>query len=130
MMTQLAQPAVFQPPQDLGDAFRQFASEILLSFLFVLTVFGSFIKSQHLSQETGLEPISSVVATLPVGFALGAGLLINGCLNPVRALGPQILSWTWYANSWIYYTAPFIGGALGGLLYEFIVTKPRRNYIS
>ncbi|KAF0980815.1 hypothetical protein FDP41_013298 [Naegleria fowleri] len=130
LVTKSIQPAILQPPQDLGDAFRAFALEIILGFFIVMTMFGSFIKSQHLSQETGLEPISSVVATVPVALAIGGGALVNGSMNPVRTLGSQIIGWTWYPNCWIYFTAPFIGGALGGLFYEFIVTKPRRNYIS
>ena len=121
---------MFQPPEDIGDAFRVFALEIVTGFFVVISIFGSLIKSQHLSQETGLEPISSVVAAAPVALSIGAGSLINACMNPARALGPQILSWTWYSNSWVYYTAPFIGGALGGLLFEFIITKPRRNYVA
>ncbi|KAL9651553.1 hypothetical protein ABK040_001498 [Willaertia magna] len=134
LVAKTAQPAVFVPPTEIGDAFRGFALEILLTMFLTMTIFGSAMKSQHLNSETGLEPISGVVASVPIGFALGAdamaGALTGACMNPVMNMGPQVISWTWYTNCWIYYTAPFIGGGIGGLIYEFLITKPRRSYIS
>jgi len=119
----------------LTDQFlRGFALEIVLTFILVTVYFGVSIKAQHLNEDTGLEPITSLFAHVPIGNAVGAcllaGSLTGGCLNPARALGPELLSWSWQSYSWIYYVGPLIGGVIGGIIFEFILTKPRRSYKS
>lgn len=63
-----------------------------------------------------------------VGLAIGATLLFielvagpitGGSVNPARSIGPAIASWS-FSDIWIYLTAPFIGGAIGAVGYEFI----------
>jgi MIP family channel proteins len=63
-----------------------------------------------------------------VGLAIGATLLFielvagpitGGSVNPARSLGPALASWS-FSDIWIYLTAPFIGGAIGAVGYEFI----------
>jgi hypothetical protein len=38
-------------------------------------------------------------------------------MNPARAFGPELVGNYW-ADGWIYYTAPLIGGAIAALLYD------------
>ena len=38
-------------------------------------------------------------------------------MNPSRAFGPQLVGNFW-ADGWIYYLAPAIGGAMAALLYD------------
>ena len=63
-----------------------------------------------------------------VGLAIGGALLFielvagpitGGSVNPARSIGPAIASWS-FGDIWIYLTAPFIGGAIGAVSYEFI----------
>ena len=63
-----------------------------------------------------------------VGLAIGATLLFielvagpitGGSVNPARSIGPALASWS-FGDIWIYLTAPFIGGAIGAVAYEFI----------
>lgn len=62
------------------------------------------------------------------GLAVGGALLVielfagpftGGSVNPARSLGPALASWS-FDDLWIYLTAPFIGGAIGAVAYEFI----------
>ena len=41
-------------------------------------------------------------------------------MNPARAFGPALVGWRW-DNQWIYWVGPLIGGALAGLIYEYMV---------
>ncbi len=63
-----------------------------------------------------------------VGLAIGGALLFielvagpitGGSVNPARSIGPALASWS-FDDIWIYLTAPFIGGAIGAVAYEFI----------
>jgi MIP family channel proteins len=116
---------------------RGFVLEIILTFILVLTIFGSAIKPQHLQNKDGrtdgLEVLVPVFTPWAVAAAVGGcaftGVLLSGaCMNPVRQLGPELLSWSWKSYSWIYYTAPLIGGSLAGLVFEFILSEPKKTY--
>lgn len=124
----------------MGDDYKNkvwegFALEIILTVILVMTIFGTAVKSQHLSEDTGLEAMTGLFG-FPIGIALGACIFAGGSvtgasMNPAHALGPYLLSWYWPNYCWIYFTAPFIGAVIGGVLYEFVLTKPRprRSYI-
>ena len=45
------------------------------------------------------------------------GPLTGAAMNPQRALGPELISWTW-SNAWLYFVAPPIGAVLAALLYD------------
>ncbi|EFC36645.1 predicted protein [Naegleria gruberi] len=123
-------PGIFKPPEDIDDAWRGFALEIILTFVLVLAIFGAAVKPQHFKKSNGLHSITGLIAAFPIAFALGAdamaGALTGASMNPARAFGPQVVGGVWYAHSWIYYTAPFIGAALGAIVYEFLLTKPKK----
>lgn len=56
---------------------------------------------------------------LPLPFIAGCGI------NPARVFGPMVLilaSGESLAGSgwWVYYTAPFVGGAVAALMFKFI----------
>lgn len=46
-------------------------------------------------------------------------------LNPARALGPAFV-WDRWEQHWVQWLGPTAGGALAGLIYEFILS-PRRQ---
>jgi glycerol uptake facilitator-like aquaporin len=45
-----------------------------------------------------------------------AGPLTGASLNPARTLGPAVASGT-YANIWLYFVGPLLGGLIAALLY-------------
>jgi glycerol uptake facilitator-like aquaporin len=118
---------------DTNQFLRGFGVEIMLTYIYVTVYFGVAIKATHLSEDTGLEPLTSLFAHVPIGYAMGAcvmaGPLTGACINPARAFGPELVSWSWKSYSWIYYVGPLIGGFMAGIIFEFILTKPRRSYI-
>ncbi|KAG2383119.1 hypothetical protein C9374_004456 [Naegleria lovaniensis] len=122
--------AVFNPPTELADAWRGFALEIILTFVLMITIFGTAIKPQHFRKNDGMGSVGGLIAAFPIAFALGAdamaGPLTGASMNPARAFGPQLIGNIWPTHSWIYYTAPFLGSALGALCYEFVLTKPKK----
>lgn len=65
------------------------------------------------------------IAPLAIGLIVGANILVGGpfdgaSMNPARAFGPALVGWRW-DNQWIYWVGPLIGGALAGLMYEYMV---------
>lgn len=75
--------------------------------------------------------VQPAVIGLAVGGALlfieqVAGPITGGSVNPARSLGPALASWS-FNDIWIYLTAPFIGGAIGAVSYEFIRGSERQT---
>src|SRR4051794_21945297 len=73
----------------------------------------------------------------PVGFApiaIGLGLTLihligipvtNLSVNPARSTGPALFVGGWaLAQLWLFWVAPLIGGALGGILYRWLSEEP------
>jgi aquaporin Z len=73
----------------------------------------------------------------PVGFAplaIGLGLTLihlvsipvtNTSVNPARSTGPALFAGGWaMAQLWLFWVAPLLGGALGGLLYRWLSEAP------
>ena len=73
----------------------------------------------------------------PAGFAplaIGLGLTLihlvgipitNTSVNPARSTGPALFVGGWaLAQLWLFWLAPLIGGAIGGVLYRTICPQP------
>jgi aquaporin Z len=73
----------------------------------------------------------------PVGFAplaIGLGLTLihlvsipvtNTSVNPARSTGPALFVGGWALQQlWLFWLAPLIGGALGGILYRWVSEEP------
>eukprot|EP01018_Ginkgo_biloba_P020622 Gb_26586 [translate_table: standard] len=99
--------------------------EIVMTFALVYTVYATAIDPKKGSLGT--------IGPIAIGFILGANILSGGAfegaaLNPARAFGPALLSWTW-AHHWIYWVGPLLGGGLAGIIYQlfFISPEPTRE---
>jgi len=72
---------------------------------------------------TAVDPRGSAsTAPLAIGLTitldiLAFGPLTGGAVNPARAFGPAVATGHW-ANGFVYWIGPLIGGAAAGLLYE------------
>lgn len=95
--------------------------EIVATFFLVLVVCATAI------DERGAF---TVVSGLPIGFVvtfdiLAGGPLTGAAMNPARVFGPAAVGGYW-ANHWVYWVGPLLGGAVAGLLYSSLYLK-RQN---
>jgi len=87
-------------------------AEVVLTFFFLMIIMGSTDKRA----PAGFAPI-----------AIGLGLTLihligipvtNLSVNPARSTGPALLVGGWAIHQlWLFWLAPLIGGALGGVIY-------------
>lgn len=90
--------------------------EALITFILVFTVFGVVVGKKDLK-----------TAGLWIGLALTGGILVagpftGGAANPARALGPEIAA-GFFANWYVYWIGPVIGGIIAALAYEHLVHR-------
>lgn len=92
-----------------------FVAEVVLTFFFLLIIMGATDRRA----PAGFAPI-----------AIGLGLTLihligipvtNLSVNPARSTGPAVFVGGWaLAQLWMFWVAPIIGGALGGVVYRMI----------
>lgn len=90
--------------------------EIVMTFGLVYTVYA-----------TAVDPKKGnigIIAPIAIGFIVGANILVGGAftgasMNPAVSFGPAVVSWSW-ANHWIYWVGPLVGGGIAGLVYEIL----------
>jgi aquaporin Z len=87
--------------------------EVVLTFFFLLVIMGS----TDSRAPAGFAPIA-------IGLALTLIHLIsipvtNTSVNPARSTGPAIIAGGWALHQlWLFWLAPILGGAVGGLVYR------------
>ena len=90
-------------------------AEVVLTMFFLLIILGS---------TDGRAPAG--FAPIAIGLALTLIHLIsipvtNTSVNPARSTGPALFVGGWaLAQLWLFWVAPLIGGAVGGLLYRWV----------
>ena len=98
-----------------GKAWVGILAEVILTFIFVLVVFGATSKNS-----------GAINAGLYIGLALTmvhlVGINLTGTsVNPARSIGMAIFSADYLGDVWIFIVAPLIGGVLAWLVYSFIL---------
>jgi aquaporin TIP len=98
-----------------------FAIEVILTFFLVWVVFA-----------TAVDPRGTftVIAGFAIGLTIAADILMGGpltgaAMNPARAFGPQLVGNAW-ADGWLWYVAPLVGGGLAAVLYDLLYLRPPR----
>jgi len=96
-----------------------FVAEVLMTMMFLFIIMGA----THGKAPAGFAPL-----------AIGLGLTLihlvsipitNTSVNPARSTGPALFVGGWaIAQLWLFWVAPLIGGALGGILYRWISEEP------
>jgi aquaporin Z len=95
-----------------------FIAEIILTFIFLLVIYGSTS-----------EQVPRGFAGIPIGLSLVlihlVGIPITGTsVNPARSLGPAlIVGGTALSQLWLFWVAPIIGGLLAAALWRFLNSK-------
>jgi aquaporin Z len=92
-----------------------FVAEVVLTMMFLFIIMGS----THGKATVDFAPI-----------AIGLGLTLihlvgipitNTSVNPARSTGPALIVGGWaLAQLWLFWVAPLIGGALGGVVYRLL----------
>ncbi len=95
--------------------------EAILTFFLVWVIFA-----------TAADPRGAFksIAGLAIGLTITLGVLMGGpltgaAMNPSRAFGPELVANAW-ADGWIWYVGPLVGGGAAALLYEFLYLRPPR----
>ena len=97
---------------------KSFVVEVILTFVFVLTILG----------VTSKESFSSV-AGIVIGLALTLvhllGIHFTGTsVNPARSFGPSVIvGGDQIKGLWVFIVAPLVGGALAAFCYKFLADK-------
>ena len=87
--------------------------EVVMTFIFLFVIMGALDKRV----PAGFAPI-------PIGLVLTLIHLIsipvtNTSVNPARSTGPALFVGGWaLAQLWLFWVAPLVGGALGGIAYR------------
>ena len=94
-------------------------TEVILTAVFLYIILGATDDRA----PNGFAPIA-------IGFGLTLIHLVgipitNTSVNPARSTGPALFVGGWaLAQLWLFWVAPLIGGALGGILYRWLSEEP------
>ena len=109
-----------------GSAAAGLIVEILLTFIFVLTILGVT------SKKAGHGSFGGVVIgfTLVLVHILGIGLT-GTSVNPARSLGPALIAAfsgnsTPIAELWVFIVGPLVGAALAACCYKFLEAPEKK----
>jgi aquaporin Z len=104
--------------------FAAFLTELIMTMMFLFIIMGS----THSSAPVGFAPI-----------AIGLGLTLihlisipvtNTSVNPARSTGPALFAGAWAVGQlWLFWVAPLLGGALGGLLFRSLSSTPSADVV-
>ena len=96
-----------------------FVSEVIMTMMFLFIIMGA----THGKAPAGFAPL-----------AIGLGLTLihlvsipvtNTSVNPARSTGPALFVGGWAIQQlWLFWIAPLIGGALGGVVYRWMSEEP------
>src|SRR2546422_11272114 len=91
--------------------------EAILTFFLVFVVYGTVVDAR-----------APRIGGLAIGLTVTLDILFGGpftgaAMNPARTFGPALASGHW-ANQWIYWVGPLLGGALAVIVYGRWLIKP------
>lgn len=99
-----------------GNAAAGLIVEIILTFIFVLTILGVTSKAAGHGSFGGL--IIGLTLTLVHIFGIG---LTGTSVNPARSIGPAIFAGGSALSSlWVFIVGPFVGAALAAVCYKVL----------
>ena len=106
-----------------GNAGAGLIVEIVLTFIFVLTIVGVTSKKAGHGSFGGL--VIGLTLTLVHIFGIG---LTGTSVNPARSLGPAIFAGGDALSSlWVFIVGPFVGAALAAVVYKLLSGKADKD---
>src|SRR5215208_5730168 len=94
-------------------------AELIMTFFFLIVILGA-------TNKRAPQPM----AGLAIGLALTLIHLVtipvtNTSVNPARSTGPALFAGGWaIVQLWLFWVAPILGGAAGGILYRWLSEEP------
>jgi aquaporin Z len=99
--------------------FAGFLVEVVMTMMFLFIIMGA----THGMAPAGFAPLAIGLALTLTNLA--AIPVTNASINPARSTGPAVFVGGWaLAQLWLFWVAPIIGGALGGILYRWLSDAP------
>ena len=96
-----------------------FLAEVVLTLMFLFVIMGA----THGKAPVGFAPLA-IGLCLTLVHLVGIPIT-NLSVNPARSTGPALIVGGWAtAQLWLFWVAPIIGGALGGILYRWLSEEP------
>ena len=96
-----------------------FLAEVVLTMMFLFVIMGA----THGKAPVGFAPLA-IGLCLTLVHLVGIPIT-NLSVNPARSTGPALIVGGWaVAPLWLFWVAPIIGGALGGILYRWLSEVP------
>ena len=97
---------------------KSFVVEVILTFVFVLTILGVTSKESYSS-------VAGIVIGLSLTLVHLLGIRFTGTsVNPARSVGPAVIvGGDQLKGLWVFIVAPLVGGVLAAFCYKFLADK-------
>jgi MIP family channel proteins len=101
-----------------GSQGQSFLWELVLSFFLMFVVTAVATDTRAVGEA----------AAIAIGGTIGLDALVGGpvsgaSMNPIRSLGPALVSGDLHAL-WLYIVGPVVGASVGALAYQFVRAEP------
>ncbi|MGY3558692.1 aquaporin Z [Bradyrhizobium sp. USDA 4463] len=96
-----------------------FFTEVVMTMMFLFIIMGS----THGKAPVGFAPLAIGLALVMIHLV--SIPITNTSVNPARSTGPALFVGGWAtAQLWMFWVAPLLGGAIGGLAYSWLSEQP------
>ena len=96
-----------------------FIMEVVMTMMFLFIIMGA----THGKAPAGFAPLAIGLALVMIHLV--SIPVTNTSVNPARSTGPALFVGGWaLAQLWLFWVAPLIGGALGGVIYRWLSEEP------
>lgn len=96
-----------------------FITEVVMTMMFLFVIMGA----THGRAPAGFAPLTIGLALVMIHLV--SIPVTNTSVNPARSTGPALFVGGWaLAQLWLFWVAPLIGGALGGVIYRWLSEEP------
>jgi aquaporin TIP len=92
--------------------------EVVTTFFLVLVIFGTAV--DHRAPRSVYPFAIGLTVALDI---MATGPITGAAMNPARVFGPALVSGSW-ANHWVYWVGPLLGGILAAFLQHRFLMEP------